>query len=284
MGENKSNSKISDWLKESAPSSQAKRDRMQRSPEDMQNEKKQRIEPENHGPNEDSQIMSILLSIKADIKNIKDQQSQASLEQKTITDAIANLPQWREEMEKQRKEQDKKLEEQKEEISLLKEEITDLRMKISKIEDQERRKNLVINGVEEERRENEIGLIAFLNEKMRDRITIKEDLLEATYRLGKKNGAKTRPILLKFKDFHGKTSILKERKRLRGTKYFIDEDYSDDVRATRKRLFHWAKMARAENKKTFIRRDVLYINNEPYKVGIENGGETLIPYETPKNL
>ena len=44
------------------------------------------------------------------------------------------------------------------------------------------------------------------------------------HRVGTKNTEKTRAIIVKFKDYNSKMAICKERKHLKGSNFYINED------------------------------------------------------------
>ena len=57
-----------------------------------------------------------------------------------------------------------------------------------------------------------------------------------------------------------KKRVLQNKNNLRGTNYFIEEDFSWEVRQIRKKLLERAKLERQNGKKTMVRNKSLFID------------------------
>lgn len=276
---------LTQWMAEATSSPFAKRDRLQRSPEEEQKEKQRRTDstPLDKEEPQMSQILQLLLAIQSDVQDVKDEQAKMRSEQTVLCETIASLPEWKKQMERDKEDQDRKIENQREEIVTLKNEVENLKSKLSRMEQQEVRRNIIVSGVEETAREGEIGTVAHLREKLEDKIGFTQESVEEGFRLGRKTEGKTRPILVKFKSFEDKAKIMKMKSNLKNSHYYINHDFTDEVRINRRKLLTWSRRAREEGKRTYLVRDKLFINGKPYRMSIEEGEERLVACDFPKN-
>ncbi|KAK4884836.1 hypothetical protein RN001_001107 [Aquatica leii] len=155
----------------------------------------------------------------------------------------------------------------KEEKIILLEKLAVQEKRISMLEREVRKKNIVIKGIKDNEQENEKETQEKVNaviQKTGINFNITEELDEAR-RIGKYNEGKTRPIMIKLMKESTKMNILKNAKTLRGTDIWIDEDYPKEVQEERRRLIPYMKEARNKGYKALIRYDKLIINNETYR-------------------
>lgn len=180
----------------------------------------------------------------------------------------------------------------KNENYLLREATKKLETRVIQIEKDSRRENLIINGIEEEVREN----AEQLNDKVREvlkrvntNINVESDVIESR-RIGDRNKLRNRPILLKVKTWDKKLDILKGRNRLKGTNIYINEDFPKEIMEQRKQLLKYSKVARDKGCRTKIIYNKLYINDKLYTLSeleaqneteIETEEETGLPEQTP---
>lgn len=141
--------------------------------------------------------------------------------------------------------------------SLLK--ITD---KMEYLEGQTRRNNLIFEGVPESPRETwaeseeKIKKILVENLQLQHKVE-----LERGHRIGKPGGGeRTRPILVKFLRYKDRETILQRAKSLRGTKIYINEDFTDTVKQKRKELMPELKAARERGDIAYLRYDKLVVH------------------------
>lgn len=124
-----------------------------------------------------------------------------------------------------------------------------------------RRKNLILFGVAEQEKsyhELQIKIIDIINTHFN--LNFDSNNIEAVRRLGKKSD-KTRPVIITFSTLGLKISILKNKKILEDTPYYLKEDYPLEVLNKRKELQEQLKNERELGKKAFIRYDKLIILN-----------------------
>jgi translation initiation factor 1 (eIF-1/SUI1) len=101
------------------------------------------------------------------------------------------------------------------------------------IMDRERRKrNIIIKGIPE--KESDIGelektVLKFINDQIKVSLSIQE--IDNILRLGKKSNDRkyARPILLKLTTERKKLEILRNKFNLKGTIFFVDNDYSKET-------------------------------------------------------
>ena len=169
----------------------------------------------------------------------------------------------------------KRVEILEEENKLAKTEIKDLRCytdylesTIDDLENRSRRENLVFFGVVED--ENETWNSC--ENKVRDliqtrlRITLAPDDLQRVHRAGVKRSGKHRVIVAKFLRAKVKEEVLQKRKLLRGTRIFIEEDFSQKVRQERRQLKQYMDDARQKGHNAYIRYRHLIVDGRKYNL------------------
>lgn len=147
----------------------------------------------------------------------------------------------------------------------LKRENLEQKDRLQRIERDLRAKNVVINGIEEQ--EDETELPEFICQIMTDKleIEVKEEDMESIERMGRK-GQYPRTIHIKFRNESIRNNILKNRKKLKGTKVYVDEDYTREIREERKILRQVLKKERQQGKDGYITYNKLIIDNDVYDV------------------
>ncbi|CAG5033334.1 unnamed protein product [Parnassius apollo] len=107
---------------------------------------------------------------------------------------------------------------------------------LEKMERQIRMKNIVLFGLEENEKsyeDLENNIIKLLNEHLNANCTLQD--IESALKLGRKR-EKPRPIKITFCKLSLKIKILKTKKRLDCTNYYIKEDFTPHVLKIRKEL------------------------------------------------
>lgn len=135
-----------------------------------------------------------------------------------------------------------------------------LEEKIDSLENQERRQNLVIQGISETQgvetwEMTETKLIKVLTD---NNIRITKEMLHRAHRLN--SSSFPRPIIAKFVNFHDKDEILRaSRAALKGTGIIVREDFSARVRHQRHALSPLQKEAYNKGLRTFYKRNKLVV-------------------------
>lgn len=152
----------------------------------------------------------------------------------------------------------------KQENLQLKEQAVKQGKRIEFIEREIRKKNLVMQGVEEEVGEEESETtekIITVLKKIGTEIDKDKDLEEAK-RIGIYKAGGSRPIIIKLVKHSKKMEILKNAKNLKGSKIWINEDYPKEIQEERKQLIPRMKEARQKGCMAQIKYNKLVINNE----------------------
>lgn len=94
------------------------------------------------------------------------------------------------------------------------------------------------------------------------RLNVKCSSVGRIHRLGR-NGL-NRPVILYLQDYNEKMEILKNAKKLKGTKIFIENDFSRPTLRRRKLLRDSAKLDKDSGKKVYLVNDKLHIDDEVF--------------------
>lgn len=118
----------------------------------------------------------------------------------------------------------------KEKISVLEEKVSTLESRLTRVtnmanenEQYSRRHNVRISGFEEEKDEDCVKkIVKFVNEKLN--VAIIEEHIDRAHRVGKSSEDKPRAIIVRFKAHKDKIAILKKRKDLFQSNFYVNED------------------------------------------------------------
>ncbi|XP_026481511.1 uncharacterized protein LOC113388333 [Ctenocephalides felis] len=145
-------------------------------------------------------------------------------------------------------------------------EIVDIQEKrIYFLEKQARQRNIVIFGIEELESSYETLQKHMLNWlDLHFSIKLTDTALQVVRRLGKK-GDKPRPTLISFSNLSTKINILKQKKTLRDTCYYIKEDYPKQILKKRRQLQEQLKIERENGNMAFLKYDKLVIPKQTSK-------------------
>ena len=112
----------------------------------------------------------------------------------------------------------------------------DIENKLVDLADRSRRNNLRINGIKEGKNENweecEERVNCFLEEKLD--IDTSEIWIERARRVGEKKNGQERQIVVQFNTYKNKLDIVRNCKKLKGTKFSVFEDFSKETASIRK--------------------------------------------------
>lgn len=146
--------------------------------------------------------------------------------------------------------------------SNLAEEIENQDKKIENIERHIRKKNIIIFGVIDDET-NYFQLSAKITNIINEKMKIPCDKSEIEYirRIGKK-GDKPRPVAVTLLTMYKKIEILKNKKSLDGSPYYIKEDFTQKVLEKRRALQPQVQKLRDEGKQVIIKYDkIVMIEN-----------------------
>lgn len=155
--------------------------------------------------------------------------------------------------------------------------VSALEMKLDDLENRSRRSNLLVYGVPEEAEENADTLEKAVNQKIVKEILKVEPVdIERIHRIGKPDGKKVRPVILKLLDFRDKNLILKNCHKLKGTNFSIGEDFSARVRDIRKKLWIVGRPRKESGDKVSLLYDKPGVNGDLYRWDEETNDAVLL--------
>ena len=128
----------------------------------------------------------------------------------------------------------------------------ELENKIDLIDDKQRRNNLIITGVDEERNENHEQCQNKVIKILKDKFELPNPDLNAAFRIGKISHTKPRDILIKFHSSNQRDTVFRKKKVLKGQKIFVNEDYCKNTSDIRKSLLPKVHEARNKGLYAFI--------------------------------
>ena len=137
--------------------------------------------------------------------------------------------------------------------------------RIEYLEREMRKINVVLQGVEEKKNENEEQLMVKVKEvfnRMNLTILKETDIAEAR-RIGKEREGFKRPILMEVRTTNMKMEILRKNNKLRGTEIYV-EDYAKEVQKQRKDLVKFMKIAREQGYEVTLMYNNLKISGRMY--------------------
>lgn len=141
--------------------------------------------------------------------------------------------------------------------------VKSLQAKVADIDDRSRRSNLVLFGIQEGSSETETTLRAeVIDSLFWDKLNVRCSSVVRIHRIGKPG--KMRPVIVSFQNYNEKQDVLKNARKLKGTKIYIQNDYSVDTLRKRKLLWQSAKEEKKQGKKVILLHDKLRIDNELY--------------------
>lgn len=132
------------------------------------------------------------------------------------------------------------------------------------LEGQSRRNNIVIDGVPESTGDSWADSEEKVKDIFRQKLQLQRNMeMERVHRIGKPETARSRPrsIIVKFLNFKDKAAVMQRAKNLKGTKIFINDDYTDAVRLKRKELMPKLKEARDKGDIAYLKHDKLIIHS-----------------------
>ncbi|KAK4886964.1 hypothetical protein RN001_003235 [Aquatica leii] len=171
-------------------------------------------------------------------------------------------------------------EEWEEKANIWKEEKTHLQNRITKLEEnlerQEKEKkklNIVIKGLDDANKENKETVQKWIEEKLEIQTKI-----EQVFTVGKDKNKQA--VIVKMHNWEAKKEIMQQKKRLYGTKVYIENDLTLKERATQIKLKEIADKLKEEGKRVKIGYKKLIINNV---IHIWDEGKEMIKIHDSKN-
>lgn len=182
---------------------------------------------------------------------------------KGLEDIRQQMEQTRIELKQLRTGVYEKIETNSENIGKLQQENNRLQFRIDNLEANQRKKNLIFFGIQEERWEGRLDTYDIVFQICGEffNMFLNENHIEEVFRVGR---GRNRPIIVKFASMHTKECIMSRLKNLKGTKIRVDQDFSFEVRNKRKLLTPFMKEARLKGNFATLVNDKLKINGNVY--------------------
>ena len=153
--------------------------------------------------------------------------------------------------------------------------------RIDYLEDQSRRNNLRIDGIEEDQGETWEHVAEKVKGLVRNKIGIQGEVpIERAHRVGKPFGDRPRTIVARFRNFPDKDNILKNASKLKGSSLYINEDLCQASRDKRKEQLPQLKQARSEGKIAYFVHTRLVIKERTFQNS--TGSPSQLPPNDPE--
>lgn len=149
----------------------------------------------------------------------------------------------------------------------LKEEVGNLKTKLHKFERETRKYKLMVHGLGETGKEDVTEDINLCLDLFNNKLGINCQLgdLRNVYRVGKPSG-KLRPVSIETNSYFLRSDILKNSKKLKGTKIFIAPEYAQEEYEERKILRKYLREARLNKEDAQIKNKKLIVGGQEYSV------------------
>jgi FtsZ-binding cell division protein ZapB len=137
-----------------------------------------------------------------------------------------------------------------------------LEKKTDDLECRSRRNNLIFYGLEKRNDETPASCEERLHELFTDTLELSDTVqFDRVHRLGDKPDA---PLIARCTFYKDKVTVLKAKSKLKGTNIFVGEDFSQGVRAIRKKLAVIMKEKKGEGKQVTMVYDHLIMDGRKY--------------------
>ena len=182
----------------------------------------------------------------------------------TVNALRQELNQTKEELKKTKEEETMRMKQLEEEVSFLKLQNKFLNRRAESLENYSRKDNLLISGIKETEREDCRAIIkAFLKDTLK--ISKNADIqgdpgieIARCHRVGKFEPGKSRPLLICFRHHEDKETVLRQRRHLKDTQYFMNDDLCLESTRRRDSLIPLVKELKKVDPKAHMRGEKLF--------------------------
>ena len=156
-------------------------------------------------------------------------------------------------------------------IARLEKEKGEMKEELNYLQSQSMRNNLIFSNIKEEINETVERTEAILRQFMVKDMKIAQDLVnemkfDRVHRIGQNRAdGKSRQIVARFTMYKDREIVRKQRKHLKGTAYFMAEQFPKEISERRRKLLPKLKKAKEEGKDAWISYDTLYVNGVAVK-------------------
>ncbi|XP_026681000.1 uncharacterized protein LOC113468366 isoform X2 [Diaphorina citri] len=149
--------------------------------------------------------------------------------------------------------------------------------RINKLEKEARKRNVIIYGMNEGPHESFMDLKSKINWifNVKMELNIRGEEIDEFFRLGKKNEEKrNKPIIVKMISSWRKSEIMMSKRKLIGTKIFIENDLSEEEILEKRNMIAEMKNLKAKGHEAYIKGKSLVVNTDKHKNNDGVGEET----------
>lgn len=168
----------------------------------------------------------------------------------------------KEELKKDRQEREEEKKRWREEVDGLRKELKSVKNQIQRMERKDREKKIVIKGMEENESGEKTGEI--VEEMLKKDLNLSGIRIGKTERIGAKVRGRIRPILVELERMDDKINVMKSKKKLKGTRIYLDDDMTREERERKKKLLKMMWVERNRNKNAYVRGDRVVVEGEEY--------------------
>lgn len=143
-----------------------------------------------------------------------------------------------------------------------------LQMKVDDIENRSRRNNLLFYGIPRAENESSQDCEKHLQQFLKDSLQVQEPVpFDRVHRMSDKPDS---PIIARCTFYKDRGDILRAKGKLKGTRVFVGEDFSQRVRSIRKALTPYLKEAKQAGKRAVMVFDHLLVDGKKYIMNEDN--------------
>ena len=190
----------------------------------------------------------------------------------TVNGLRQELKQTKEALRKAKEEETMRMKQLEEEVSFLKLQNKFLNRKAESLENYSRKDNLLISGIKETEREDCRAITkAFLKDTLK--ISKNADIqgdpgieIARCHRVGRFEPGKSRPLLVSFCHYEDKETVLRQRRHLKDTQYFMNDDLCLESTRRRDSLIPLLKELKKVDPKAHMRGEKLFSKGKFYTI------------------
>ena len=130
-----------------------------------------------------------------------------------------------------------------EENKTLKKKLDDLEERADYLDDQRRQVNLRFSGIPEDEGENWQQTQIKVSKIIQQRLNI-SPVFDRVYRVGKPSSQRPREVITRFSKIADRDAVFRDRKKLKGTNIYINEDFcsrTTELRKEQMNTYHYAR-------------------------------------------
>lgn len=140
--------------------------------------------------------------------------------------------------------------------------VKELEDRANYMEDYSRRNNLQVIGIEEDKETETWEQTAVKVSKLiEEKLQLPNIELERAHRVGQRDSQRHRPIVARFKRFGDREAVMRNARKLRGTRIYINEDLCPASQSIKRDQLPFLKQARSEGKVAYFRGTKLVVKD-----------------------